>query len=97
MAKGIVLAYFAMHTSSHIFHIGGGQSYTAVEVARAIMRVLPGTILTLGPGASPFDKQAPIHGPLEIRRATEELGFVVSCSLDQGIAELVEWVKACGI
>lgn len=97
VAKGIVLAYLAVHTPSHIFHVGSGQNYTLVDVARAIMRALPGTTITLGPGAGPFDKQAPIRGPLEIRRAREALGFVVSYSLDQGIAELVEWVKACVI
>jgi len=96
VARGIALAYLKTHTTHRLFHLGSGKNFTLVDVAQALMKAIPGTTITLGPGSGPYDQQAPIRGPLAIDRAREELGYTVEYSLDEGIRSLVEWVRASG-
>lgn len=94
VAKGIGLAYLKEDKGCCLFHIGSDENYSVLEIAEALMKVLPGIKIEVGPGSAPYDQQAPVRGPFSIELAKKVLGFNPEYSLERGIKELVEWIKS---
>lgn len=95
IAQGIYLAYTAPRPLKHrIFNCSLGRNVKLSEVADAIMKAVPGSIINIGPG---LDEQAyaqsPIKGPLNITRAKEELGYEPKYDIWEGVKDFVEWLR----
>lgn len=93
VAHGIYLAYMKDHLLNDTFHIGSGLNHTTREVVEAIKRAVPGSELSIGPGEEPYSLQTPVRGPLDITRATEELGYRVQYPLTQAVQDYAQWMR----
>jgi nucleoside-diphosphate-sugar epimerase len=97
-ARGVCLAYFAREARRAVYNVASGRVYTAAEVVEAIKQVAPGADIRLDPErrAESGLQARTVRGPLDIRRAREDLGFVPRYELAQGIGEYVAWWRRLG-
>lgn len=92
VAAGLLAAYEAENLNHEIYHLGSGVNHSGAEVAAAIRQAIPGAVVELGPGASPWADASRMRGPLAGSRLAEDTGFSPRYSLAQGIAAYAEWL-----
>jgi len=95
IAQGIFLAYSVRPIKHRVFNISQGKNITMKELAQAVMDLVPGSSIKLGPGFSEFFNKnvSPLRGPGDITRAREELGYVPHYTIQKGLADLLDWIK----
>jgi len=90
LAQGIVRALTVRPLQSRIFNITGGVLRRRGEVAEIARQLVPGADIRLGPGIPPT---AHLRGQSDITRARRELGYEPQYTLEQGMAEWLEWLR----
>ncbi len=93
VAYGFYRALVTPSARNWIFNISSGEFYTLSEVARILSELFEGLEISLGPGMEPHVSQSPIRGPLDIRRAQEELHFTLRRDLRGSIVHFVETIR----
>lgn len=86
VARAIASACFARKTKHRIFNIGTGEMHTLQELAKIVKKIIPNAVFEIGPG---FDVAEPVKGPLNIVRATEELGYKPRFPLEEGVQDYI--------
>ena len=72
-------------------NVGSGTTVTILEIARTLARLLG---VSIEPEVTNQGRKFDIrHNTADITRAREKLGFAPRVSLDQGMAELIEWAR----
>lgn len=97
-AEGVCLAYYAEAPRHTVYNIASGRLYTVAEIAEAIRRIEPHANIRIGPGRwddDPF-QAGNLRGPLDIRRAREDLGFAPRYELEEGLREYIAWWRRLG-
>lgn len=95
-AQGICLAYLAKAPRHTEYNIASGRSYTVTEVVAALRRVAPQAKVAVGAGSwddDPF-QALNLRGPLDITRATEDLGYARRYELEDALREYIAWWRA---
>ncbi|MCL5071045.1 MAG: NAD(P)-dependent oxidoreductase, partial [Actinobacteria bacterium] len=94
IAEAIYSAFTAKTLKRSIYNITGGRNWKMTETAKAVMNVIPGSEIKLGPGMIPngFFGISYVRPPISVKTAQEELGYKVT-PLEQGIKETAEWMK----
>jgi UDP-glucose 4-epimerase len=90
VARAIVSACFAREPKHRIFNIGTGEMHTLHELADIVRKIIPDAVFEIGPG---FDIAEPIRGPLNIKKAKEELGYKPRFALEEGVKNYIEVLK----
>ena len=94
LARACVLALECEAASDVTLNIGSGRSYTVVEVAERLGRVLGRTSIL--PEVSGKYRAGDIrHCFADISRASALLGYSPRIDLDSGLAELSGWLAEC--
>lgn len=99
LVQGIFLAYTVRPIESRLFHISGGKIVTLKELAGAVMKVVSGSSIKVGPGYTSglggTEKAASVgmRGCADITRAKEELGYTPRFTIETGMADYYEWMK----
>lgn len=100
-ARAIAMIHLAQKPRHAIYNIGSGKLTIFSDVARALEKICPGSVLKLGTGEvstavavdyvprTEFD----IETCLDISRIKEEFGFVPEYDLEKGLSALVAWVR----
>jgi nucleoside-diphosphate-sugar epimerase len=94
--KGIVAVYLADHLSSTVYNISSGKSYLLSEVISILKKLVPDANLQIGGGLMEVNHpqvENSYRGPLDIGRATTEVQFAPSYTLEEGITEYVSWLR----
>jgi len=92
VAAGLLAAYEAENLNHDIYHLGSGVNHSGAEVAQAIRQAIPGVVVELGAGASPWANASRMRGPLAGSRLAEDTGFSPRYALTQGIAAYAQWL-----
>jgi len=90
VADAIISACFANKTRHRIFNIGAGVTHSLRDVAKVVSTVVPGAVIEIGPG---FDAAEPVRGPLNIKRARDELGYEPKFDLEGGVRDYIRTFK----
>ncbi len=90
VVSAIVLALDRADLPRLAYNVSGGANPTLKEVAAAVAAAVPRATIEFGSDSQPFE--API-GPLDIRAAQRELGYVPNVSLRDGVAAYALWLK----
>jgi nucleoside-diphosphate-sugar epimerase len=93
-AAGLLALYQADGLAETVYHVGSGRNYTTHEVAAAVHRAVPGCALEVGAGSDPWTQFTVIRGPLNCDRMRSELGFSPRLSLEAGVAQFADWMRA---
>ncbi len=96
VAYGCYRALVTHSPVNWIFNISPGVFYRLSEVAEILAGLFPEREISLGPGMDPYVSQSPIRGPLDIRRAKNELSYRVRHDLRTSIEEFIETVRQRG-
>ena len=95
------MIHLAQKPKHAIYNIGSGKLTKFSDVALALEKICPGSVLKLGTGEvsttvaidyvpkTEFD----IETCLDISRIKEEFGFVPEYDLEKGLSALVAWVR----
>lgn len=90
VARSVWLASRAGDLRHSAFNIGAGNQCTLWDLAGIVKKYVPGARIEIGPG---FDIAEPIRGPLDLRRAKEELGYVPTYDLENGVKDYIETIS----
>jgi nucleoside-diphosphate-sugar epimerase len=93
VAHGFCCALAAPSPQNWIYNISSGEFCRLSEVARILSSLFKGLDISLGPGMEPHVSQAPIRGPLDIRRARQEINFEIRYDLKRSIEHFVETIR----
>lgn len=93
-ADGLIAAANAKRLSHAVYHLGSGVNFTTGQVAYAVRRAVPGAIIELGSGTEPWTTHTKMRGPLAGDRLRADTGYGVRYSLEAGIAEYADWMRA---
>jgi nucleoside-diphosphate-sugar epimerase len=93
VAFGFCRALITEQPKSWIYNIGPGMFYRLAEVAEILRQLFPGSEVSVGPGMTPYVTQSPIRGPLDIRRAREELGYSIRYELREALEHFIAQVR----
>jgi UDP-glucose 4-epimerase len=91
VANAIVAACILHKTEHRAFNIGTGVLSTLRDVEEIVRRLIPNAEIEIGPG---FDVAEPVKGPMDIRRAKNELGFLAQFNLEAGVNNYVQTMKS---
>lgn len=89
-ARAIQMLQMAETLEHQIYNIGGGKTTTNLELARAVLAKVPEANIPLRPGKGPRWKQ---DAYMDISRIKEELGFQHEYSLEEGVADYIDWLQ----
>ncbi|MDO8686231.1 MAG: NAD(P)-dependent oxidoreductase, partial [Clostridiales bacterium] len=94
IAEAIYSAFSAKTLKRSVYNITGGRNWSMSETADAVMKMIPGSVIKLGPGMFPngFYGISYVRPPISIKAAQEEFGYKVT-PLERGIKETAEWMK----
>lgn len=87
VARAVWLASRARGLRHSAFNIGAGNQCTLWDLAGIVRGHFPDAEIEIGPG---FDIAEPIRGPLDLRRAREELGYSPAYDLESGVRDYIE-------
>lgn len=93
-AEGLLTLCQADTLNHSVYHLGSGRNHTAREVAEAVSKAVPGSVVEVGPGTEPWTASTVMRGPLACDRMVEEFGFRPRHSLDDAVASFAEWMRA---
>jgi nucleoside-diphosphate-sugar epimerase len=98
VAQGIFLVYTVRPLKHRIFNISQGRNVPLQEMAQAVMSLVPGSSIRLGPGPSEMLTKTfvPMRGPADITLARQELGFEPQFPVQKGMGDLLNWIKRKG-
>lgn len=88
-AQGFELAVTHENAADEVFNITRGEPRTIRELAEAISEHIPNVEIT----TQEVDTGRPKRGALDITKARELLGYEPAYSLEEGIAEYIEYVR----
>jgi nucleoside-diphosphate-sugar epimerase len=91
LADGIYRAATVRPIAHRVFNVTGGVLRRRAEVAAIARRLVPGARIRVGPGIPPT---AHLRGPSVLARAEAELGYRPRYTLESGMADWLEWLKA---
>jgi UDP-glucuronate 4-epimerase len=94
VAAGLLAAYGADKLSHAVYHLSGGRNITTDEVAVAVRAAVPGCVIEVGPGTAPWTDHTRMRGPLAGTRLLEDAGFAPRFTLEQGVAQFADWMRA---
>ena len=94
VAAGLIAACRAPALNFDLYHLGPGVNFTTSQVAAAVRTAVPGAVIELGPGTEPWTTYTAPRGPLAGERLQHDTGFTVGHSLEAGILEFAEWMRA---
>jgi UDP-glucuronate 4-epimerase len=93
VAYGFCRALITPKPKSWIYNIGPAKFYRLAGVAEILRQLFPGAEIAVGPGMAPYVTQSPIRGPLDIRRAREELGYEIRYELREALEHFIAQVR----
>lgn len=89
-----LLAVAGANTLRHrAYHLGSGRNLSTFQVADAVRKALPGSVVEVGPGAHPWTDYIVLRGPLACERMKAEFGFTPAHSLEEAVAEFAAWMR----
>jgi UDP-glucose 4-epimerase len=97
IAHAIVLACYASGLEDRVFNVGRGEPSTMRDFAAAIQRILPGSVIEVGPGLDYYGSGIPYYSVYDIGRARKQLGFAPRFDLEAGVRDYVETMRRLGI
>lgn len=77
------------HIERRVYNIGCEQSVTLTEIAQIARLIFPNSTIQIGPGKLGYD----VIGPFDCSRAKQDLNFLPSYSLEEGIREYAQFLK----
>jgi UDP-glucose 4-epimerase len=89
LATGIFLAYNKRPINNRVFNVTGGKFWKLGDVADVVTKIVPHSIVRLGPG---LWEGFAVRGPCDITRAREELKYEPQYSLEKGITDYARWI-----
>lgn len=92
IVAAVMAAMVNDRANQRVFNVGTGQATTIVGIATTLARLM-------GTGIEPEVTGRPRKGDIrhcyaDITRATEELGWKPKASMDEALAELIEWSRS---
>ncbi len=93
VSAGLLAAYETSSLNHDVYHLGPGVNYSTAQVAEAVRQAVPGAIIEIGPGASPWADYSRMRGPLGGDRLLRDTGFKTSHSLAEGVQAYAEWLR----
>jgi len=93
VAAGLIAAWRAPVLNHGVYHLGSGENYTARRVADAVRAAVPGADIQLGAGTEPWTLHTRMRGPLAGARLSEDAGFAVNRSLEDGVRAFADWMR----
>jgi UDP-glucose 4-epimerase len=89
-ARAIQLVQMANTLQHQIYNIGGGKNTTNAELAQAVFKKIPSANIPLQPGKGPRWKQ---DAYMDISRIEDDLGFSREYSIEDGVADYIDWLQ----
>lgn len=93
VAHGIVKAYQATGLEHRVFNIGTGQGSTLTRAAEALVRLVPGAEVEIGPGLD-YGTGSGRYCIFDISRARRELGYEPEYDHEAGIEDYLDVLAA---
>ena len=92
-AEGIRLLYEKDTLAHQAFNVASGMLYSVREVAEALRRLEPDAQIGVSGGRFDDDEfqAGNLHGPLDVTRLRNEVGFVPRFSLEEGLRAYLDW------
>lgn len=93
-ARCVVLAFRSPELRHRVYNASCGENLRFSDILAALVRVRPGFRFRIREGGalSPFFRDS-LRGPLSMRRAEEELGFVPQVDMETGLRHYLEWLE----
>ena len=93
-ARCVVLALLKTDLKHQVYNASCGENLRFSDILAALARVRPGFRFRLKEGGtlSPFFRDS-LRGPLSMRRAKEDLGFVPQYDIVSGLGRYLEWLE----
>ena len=93
-ARCVVLAFLKSDLPHHIYNASCGENLRFSDILAALARVRPSFRYRLKEGGmlSPFFRDS-LRGPLSMKRAKEDLGFVPEYDIESGLSHYLEWLE----
>ncbi|MDT7574359.1 MAG: UDP-glucose 4-epimerase, partial [Pseudonocardiales bacterium] len=91
VGRAIASIHLAPKPEHTIYNIGAGEVVTNGQILAAVQKAVPGFSTELA--ASDENTVMPLGMVVDITRLREEFGFVPRYTLDEGIAEYVDWLR----
>ena len=88
-ARGIVLSAISDKADNDVFNITRGEARSVKEFAEIVKKHIPEAVIM----EEDFEEYIPERGALDISKSREILGYEPKYSLEDGIAEYIEYVK----
>jgi UDP-glucose 4-epimerase len=91
VATAARLASTATTLTQPVYNVSGGRRVTVADTAQLLETLFPAAHYEIGPGFLPqWDRQ----GPYDLSAAVRDLGFAPAWTLERGLIELIEWLRA---
>lgn len=93
-ARCVVLAFIRTDLKHQVYNASCGENLRFSDILAALARVRPGFRFRLREGGalSPFFRDS-LRGPLSMKRAEEDLGFVPQYDIESGLGRYLEWLQ----
>lgn len=90
----VVLAFLELDLKHQVYNASCGENLRFSDILAALARVRPGFRFRLKEGGalSPFFRDS-LRGPLSMKRAREDLGFVPQFNIESGLSRYLEWLE----
>lgn len=90
-ALGICRVQLAPRLGSRIYNLGAGYATSASTLCAAVQRLIPNAEFSFDPGSGPGERADAFE---DISLLAAETGFVPRYTVDNAIAEYVEWLRS---
>ena len=93
-ARCVVLAFLKTDLKHQVYNASCGENLRFSDILAALARIRPGFRFRLKEGGnlSPFFRDS-LRGPLSMKRAKEDLGFVPQYDIESGLSRYLEWLE----
>lgn len=94
MARGVVLAWQSRCLPHRVYNISSGCNISFSDALEALKRLRPGFRVRRNEASemAGFFRES-LRGPLDIRRAREDFGFVPEYDLERGLKSYLDWLE----
>ena len=89
-ARLVMSALLADHMKHHFYNAGTGKTVTMPEIGAAIKEVIPNAEFNFEEGFDFFS--VPCRGPMDIKRAGEDLGYTPKYSLREAVLDYFQYL-----